>query len=83
MPATSSRRDLTCRQANSRALPLRSELALAAVGEVLAMRVVFVVSSFTRSAGTENTRLATCSSLVLTPWPISTAPVLTPMLPSW
>jgi hypothetical protein len=66
----------------SKALPLRSAVALAALGLVFATRVVFVLSSFTLEGSIEKTSAATCTILVLRPWPISTPPVLTPTLPS-
>ena len=54
----------------------------AAVGEVLATRVVFVVSIRMLSAETPRVRAAMPAILVLTPWPISTAAVETLTLPS-
>ncbi len=54
----------------------------AAVGEVLAIRKVFVVWTLTRSIGIEKMRAATCAIFVLTPCPISTAPVETATEPS-
>ncbi len=67
----------------STAFPLRSAVELAAVGEVFATLVVLVVSSFNLSAEIPKISWATCSILVFTLCPISTAPVLTPTLPSW
>ena len=70
-------------QASRAASPLRSAPALAAVGEVLATRPVLAVSTRTRASSRPRVRAATTRILRLTPWPISTAPVLTPTLPSW
>ena len=55
---------------------------LAAVGDVFAVRDVFVDSTLVRSTGIEKTSAATCLILEFTPCPISTAPVLMLTLPS-
>src|SRR5688572_12637610 len=54
-------------QARAVALPFRSAVALAADGEVLAMRHVLVVLIFTLEGSTEKISAATCNNLVLTP----------------
>ena len=63
-------------------MPFRSAPVLAAVGEVLATRVVLVVSSRTRSRSTPRVTAVMRRIFWLTPCPISTAPVDTPTLPS-
>ena len=69
-------------QAISTAFPFKSAVELAADGEVLATRVVLVVSIFTLSDEIPSTSCATWSIFVFTPCPISTAAVETPTLPS-
>ncbi len=64
------------------ALPFMSAAELAAVGEVLAALVVLVVSTLVLEMSTEKTSAATCLIFEFTPWPISIAPVLIPILPS-
>ena len=50
---------------------------------MFATRVVLVLSNLMRSTPIPKAAEATCTILVLRPWPISTPPVLTPTLPSW
>ena len=55
---------------------------LAAVGETLATRDVVVGSTWTSSMGTPSSCAAAAWILAYTPWPISTAPVVTDTVPS-
>ena len=56
------------------AMPLRSEPALAAVGDVLGTLSVDVSEMKIISTGMLRARLATWSILVCNPWPISVPP---------
>jgi hypothetical protein len=57
-------------------------VALAAEGDVFAILNVLVVWILILFSGMEKILAATCAILVFTPWPISTAPVVMPTLPS-
>ena len=69
-------------QAVSVARPFMSAPELAAVGEVLATRAVLVLVTVMRSAEMPSVWAAIPRIFMLTPWPISTAPVETATLPS-
>ena len=64
------------------ALPFRSVVALAALGDMLATRVVLVLSTRTRRSEIPKVRATTAATLLLMPWPISMPPVVTLTLPS-
>ena len=64
------------------ALPFRSVVALAALGDMLAIRVVLVLSTRTRRREMPKVRATTDATLLLMPWPISMPPVVTLTLPS-
>ncbi len=80
--ATLSNLSIIFLHAISVALPLRSAPVLAEVGEVLITRVVFVLSIRIRSGFIDRVLAAIVLILVLTPCPISIAPVVMPTLPS-
>jgi hypothetical protein len=63
-------------------MPFMSAPVLAEVGDAFGMREVLVLSTRIRSARMPKARAAMSWILVLTPCPISTAPVLTETLPS-
>jgi len=77
MAATSVSRSRSLRQASAAALPLRSAPLEAAVAEVLLFFSVDVGMTMTRSGSMENSSATICLILVLTPCPISVAPVET------
>jgi hypothetical protein len=70
------------KHAISVAFPFKSAVAEAADGDVLAIRKVLVVCTLILPNSSPKTREATWAILVLTPCPISTAPVLIPTEPS-
>ena len=69
-------------QARSAAVPFRSVLAEAAVGEVLLFFSVEVGITRTASIGSANASATIWRILVLSPWPISVPPVETWIVPS-
>jgi len=81
--ATSVKRARSRRQASAAAAPFKSVPADAAVGEVLLFLSVLVAVTMTPAYGTPSSSATICRTRVLTPWPISVAPVLTMTEPSW
>ncbi len=80
--AASASRSRRVSQARSAAVPFRSVLAEAAVGEVLGIFSVEVGITRTPSIGIANASATIWPILVLSPWPISVPPVETWIVPS-
>ena len=70
-------------QAFLTAAPFRSAPDEAAVAEVLGTLSVLVGIMRMLSAGSPSSRMATPSTLVCSPWPISVPPWFTCTVPSW
>lgn len=73
---------LILRQASTAALPFKSVAADAAVADVLLFFSVDVAMTITHSGSMENSEATSWRMLLLTPCPISVAPVDTCTVPS-